>query len=1483
MKTKLICLLIALSSATAMWAERIWFENLCYETTSDSTVCVTYQRRLYYGTENNYNKLTSVIIPSSIHDSGYKNTYRVTGIGEYTFDGCKGLTSIIIPDGITYIGQDAFRGCTGLTSITMPNSVTRVAKNVLDDTQWYKNQPDELVYINNILYKYKGTMPNNTNVIIKEGTAAICSYAFSDCTGLTSISIPNSVTGIGEHVFSGCSGLTSIVVESGNTIYDSRNNCNAIIETATNTLMHGCGTTIIPNSVTSIGYRAFFGCTGLTSITIPNSVTSIDTYAFSDCTHLTSVTIPNSVTSIGYCAFSGCTGLTSITLPNSVTSIGNFAFEGCCRLYSIDIPNSVTTIGGSAFENCRSLTSITIPSNVERVENNAFRGCTSLTSIIWNAKECYGTDYSVFAFKDIASQITSINFGNEVKIVPAFLCYGMQNLTTITLSKSVTDIDEGAFYECSSLVSVDIPNSVKTIRKYAFQNCTSLASIVISNSVTDIGWSAFEGCSGLVSIIIPNSVTTIEGYAFKNCTRLASVTLGDNVTNIGKEAFTGTPWFENFYKNQPNGVVYISKILYEYKGTMPANTHLVVKEGTAGINDSAFKGCTNLVSITIPNSVTSIGEYAFSGCTGLTSITFPDSITSIGEYAFSGCTGLTSITIPKNIKYIGSSAFDDCENLTSVVWNAQNCGDTRGSSHFGNVVSQITSFTLGDDVDSIPNALFKGMTRLTSITIPKGVRKCGIFFDCPNLTSVVWNAQQCEANTPFYHIAKQITSFTFGDDVESIPKFLCARMSNLTSITIPKGVKSIGDFAFDDCTSLTSVSIGKGVTYIGGFSGCSALKSINIPKGVTYLGGFRNCTSLTSITLPDGVKYIGDCSGCTALKSINLPNSVTAFEGFSGCTALSSIAIPDSITDIKVDAFFNCSSLSSVTFGKSVRTIGESAFSGCERLTSIAFPDSVTTIEDRAFNRCKRLANVTFPANLTSFGYSVFGEQCTSLKNIVWNVRKAYSGYEAGNTPFYYRVVNASKGEWVDIDLRSTIVSFTFGNDVESIPAGLCAGMKKMTTVNLGNSVKSIESEAFYGCQSITAITFPESLKSIGYCAFSGCTKIRTKITIPVNVSYIGEDAFAACTGIDSVKWNARNCTAGWAVHWVYSSPFLGVLYFTFGDEVESIPNCLCAQLSISSVTIPSRVTSIGFRAFYKCSRLTSITVQAEVPPVADRAAFEEVPTDIPVYIPCGTKEAYQSAEGWKNFTNYIEPTGFTLNVTSRDLNNGTIEMIEMASCANSEAVFKAVANEHYHFTRWSDGNTDNPRTITLTQDVSLVAEFAPNQYTITTSAQNGTITGGGTYDYGTTATLTAIAGEHYHFTQWNDGNTDNPRKITVEGDATYTAEFAIDQHTITVNCNPQQGMVTGAGIYDYGTQVTLTATANDGYEFTRWSNGITDNPYILTATEDLTLEAQFISTTAVEDIRANDATAPRKVFRDGQVLILRDGKTYTTTGVEVK
>ena len=402
--------------------------------------------------------------------------------------------SITIPEqvegySVTTIGDYAFLICFDLTSVTIPNSVTSIGES-----------------------------------------------AFSDCSGLTSITIPNSVTTIGDYAFSSCSGLTSIIVALGNTKYDSRNNCNAIIETASNTLLYGCKKTTIPNSVTSIGDWAFYGCSGLTSVTIPNSVMSIGNSAFRHCTSLTSVTIPNSVTIIGGRAFSGCSALTSITIPNSVTSIDSSAFSGCSKLtsvalnsnaivskaytYSSNIKNifgsqvteyiigdEVTSIGNSAFEGCSKLSSVTIPNSVTSIVNYAFWGCSGLTSIT------------------IGNSVTSIGYG-------AFrFCSG---LTSVTIPNSVTSIGGSAFYGCSGLTSVTIPNSVTSIGSDAFADCSGLTSVTIGNSVTSIGSSAFKGCSGLTSVTIGNSVTSIGDYAFTGCSALISVTIPNSVTSIGE-------------------------------------------------------------------------------------------------------------------------------------------------------------------------------------------------------------------------------------------------------------------------------------------------------------------------------------------------------------------------------------------------------------------------------------------------------------------------------------------------------------------------------------------------------------------------------------------------------------------------------------------------------------------------------------------------------------------------------------------------------------------------------------------------------------------------------------------------------------------------------------------------------------------------------------------------------------------------------------
>ena len=290
--------------------------------------------------------LTAITIPNS-----------VTSIADGAFYGCSGLTSITIPSSVTSIGEWAFSGCSGLTSVTIPNSVTSIGWAAFDSCSGL------------------------TSITIGNGVISIGDYAFQSCTSLTSITIPSSVTSIGRHPFFDCSDLKSIAVENGNPVYDSRENCNAIIKTSDNELISGCMNSTIPNSVIKIGQAAFQNCKRLRSVRIPNSVVSVGQNAFLGCSGMTSITIPNSVTSIGEAAFRWCSGLTAITIPNSVTSIGEYVFYNCSGLTSVTIPNSVTFIGLCAFAYCSGLTSVTIPNSVTFIDNHAFQFCSGLTSI----------------------------------------------------------------------------------------------------------------------------------------------------------------------------------------------------------------------------------------------------------------------------------------------------------------------------------------------------------------------------------------------------------------------------------------------------------------------------------------------------------------------------------------------------------------------------------------------------------------------------------------------------------------------------------------------------------------------------------------------------------------------------------------------------------------------------------------------------------------------------------------------------------------------------------------------------------------------------------------------------------------------------------------------------------------------------------------------------------------------------------------------
>ena len=629
--------------------------------------------------------LTSITLPASVTSIGGSAFYGcssltsisiptdVTSIGFRAFEGCTNLTSITIPDGVTTIGNDAFYGCTNLTSINIPDGVTII---------------DEETFRNCI---------SLTSINIPNGVTSIGSNAFYGCTSLTSITIHASVTSIANNAFIDCSGLNSILVESGNPKYDSRNGCNALIETATNKLIKGCNKTVIPNGVTTFYDAAFRNCTGLKSITIPASVTSIVGSPFSGCTGLESITvaagntvyhsegnciietasntlivgckntaIPDGVTTIGVRAFAKCTSLTSITIPDGVTTIGQQAFAYCSSLTSIEIPTSVTTIGNNAFFECTGLTSIILPGSVTSFGGGAFSGCTSLTTItILNG----ATTIPVFSY---CTSLTSITIPDGVTSIPDNAFYGCTALTSITIPASVTSIGSKAFYGCTNLPDITLPARLATIGSEAFADCTGFTSITIPGSVTSIGSKAFNGCTHLASIEIASGVTSIGSGAFYGCTGLSSITLPATVTSMGSEAFYGCTALTGI--TIPAGVSSIS--VYAFEGcTSLASISVVAENETFDSRDNCnaiinsddntlILGCKNSI---IPDGVTSIGDHAFYECSGLTSVTIPAGVTSIANHAFDKCTGLTSIEIPASVTSIGDRAFSACYGLTSVT------------------------------------------------------------------------------------------------------------------------------------------------------------------------------------------------------------------------------------------------------------------------------------------------------------------------------------------------------------------------------------------------------------------------------------------------------------------------------------------------------------------------------------------------------------------------------------------------------------------------------------------------------------------------------------------------------------------------------------------------------------------------------------------------------------------------------------------------
>ena len=756
------------------------------------------------------------------------------------------------------------------------------------------------------LTKYSGTASSLSVPSTIDGypIVAIGSGAFEDCTGLTSVILPDSITQIGSGAFRNCSRLKRIELPAKLEFLDQEAfaHCTSlsyikIPKTLTRAyawngrgidgIFYGCTslkTVTLEKGMTIVAPYLFCGAPAIETITIPDTVTEIGLYAFAHAGGLKDIVIPDSVVTIGDHAFLNCTALETVTFSRNLTALNTSAFEDCAVLKRVELPDSLKEIGNAAFKDCTNLAQVKLPSALEFIDEEAFVNCTSLTEITipktltrayaWNGRANDGIFYGCTA-------LTNVTLEEGMTIVAPYLFCGAPAIKTITIPDTVTEIGLYAFAHAGGLENIVIPDSVVTIDSYAFLDCTGLKTVTLSQNLTTLNTSAFEDCTVLPKVELPDSLKEIQNAVFKGCTNLAQVKLPSALEFLNEEAFVNCTSLTE---------ITIPKTLtraYAWNGRAndgifygcTALTNVTLEEGMTIVAPYLFCGAPAIETITIPNTVTEIGSYAFAHTRGLKNLEIPDSVVTINSYAFLDSTALETVRLPQRLNSLGIHAFENCSALQQI--------------------------TVSEGITTIGDNTFAGCIAMTSAVLPDSVTRIGekAFNGCTALAQVTFSAN-----------LKTIAEYAFQN-------------SGLTSLELPESLERIERNAFANNDCLTEAVISRGVTYLGTycFSDCDVLARVVIPNSVTKLETycFDSCDLLTDVTLGLGLTEIPSYA-------------------FSNCPELDEIVIPYFVTKINSNAFKSSAKLAKVVTHEKLTSIDSTAFSYPTVTKFYGTPDSYT-------------------------------------------------------------------------------------------------------------------------------------------------------------------------------------------------------------------------------------------------------------------------------------------------------------------------------------------------------------------------------------------------------------------------------------------------------------------------------------------------------------------------------------------------------------